>query len=146
MTKQESKYVKEPTSDSQGEKCGRSPVCFGTAVLFHVCSLFLWNESQWLVKYEFPIRSRRHQNTKDFGPACLDLVDAGHQHVLKGTPANVDLVPAAVVIVVFEAQLTSLYTLNSSWRLNKGNILLKTLFHVGKTGYLTTFFWFLLQN
>lgn len=43
-------------------------VCLlGTAVLFNVRCLFLWNESQWLVKYKLRIQSWIHQNTEDFG-------------------------------------------------------------------------------
>lgn len=80
-------------------------VCFWTAVLLEVHSLFLWNESQWLVKYKLWIHSRTHENTVDFGWIVLTLnVSTSLFELTANATAAVVTVE---VILVFTAQSTS---------------------------------------
>lgn len=82
-------------------------------------------------------------------PSWLDCVDAGHQHVLKGTPANADLVAAAVVvIVVFEAQLVSLKRLDFEFKIEVKQelIFIPDPLSCRQNGLFDDLFWLLLQN
>lgn len=78
----------------------------------------------------------------------MDCVDAGHQHVLKGTPASADLVAAAavVVIVVFETQLVSLKRLDFEFKIEvkQEQIFIPDPLSCRQNGLFDDLFW--LQN
>lgn len=112
-----------------------------------MCALCSSEMKVWLVKYELPIQSWRHQNAEDFGRPGWIVLTLDINMSSKELPQTRTLL-LLLLSLLFEAQLVSLKRLDFEFKIEvkQEKIVIPDPLSCRQNGLLDDLFWLLLQN